>query len=111
MKHDDADSGIRYFKRLLALVDRLREFGVAIYRHDWHSLVMGSWSLIAGSRHRSYLFAWDGREGFISVQGPFHAGHGTPASSPSIANERLGIGPTIDPFQYVESFFQSNRNA
>ena len=111
MKHDDADSGIRYFKRLLALADRLREFGVAIYRHDLHSLVMGSWSLIAGSRHHSYLFTWDGREGFISVQGPFHAGHGSAASSPSVTNERLGIGSTIDPLQYVESFFQSNRNA
>ena len=72
---------------------------------------MGSRLLTAGTRHRSYLFIWDGRDGVISVQGPFHAGQGSPSSSPSVANERLGVSPLIDPFQYVDRFFQSHQNA
>jgi hypothetical protein len=72
---------------------------------------MGSWSLIAGTRHRSYLFSWDGRDGFISVQGPFHAGQGSASSSLSVANERLGVDLSVDPFHYVERFFQSHRNS
>ena len=111
MKHDDADSGIRHFQRLLALAESLRDIGISLYQHEWHCLAMGSWSLIAGTRHRSYLFSWDGRDGFIAVQGPFHAGQGTAASSPSVANERLGVDPSVDPFQYVERFFQSQHNA
>jgi hypothetical protein len=111
VKYDDADSGLRYFERLLGLSQGLRGLGVAIYRHDWHCLVMGSWSIIAGVRHRSFLFSWDGREGFISVQGPFHADLGTPASSPTVAHERLGIDPALEPLDYVKSFFQSSHHA
>jgi hypothetical protein len=72
---------------------------------------MGSWLLIAGTRHRSYRFAWDGRDGMISVRGPFDVGQDTASSSPSIVDERLGVPPSVDPFQYVERFFQSRASA
>ena len=111
MSHDDADSGIQHIRRLLALAESLRTLGVSVYHHEWHELAMGSWSLTAGTRHRSYLFIWDGRDGFISIQGPFHAGQGSPSSSPSVANERLGVPPSVDPFQYVDRFFHSHQNA
>ena len=111
MSNDDEDSGIRHVQRLLALAESLRRRGVSVYQHEWHELAMGSWSLTAGRRHRSYLFSWDGRDGVISVQGPFHAGQGSPSRSPSVANERLGIPPSVDPFEYVAHFFQSHADA
>jgi hypothetical protein len=111
MSDDDTASSIRHFQRLLALAESLRAIGVSLYHHEWHSLVMGSWSLTAGTRHQSFFFAWDGREGFITIQGPFHAGQGSGSKSPSVANERLGLGPSVDPFQYVEHFFHSRANA
>jgi hypothetical protein len=111
MNDGDPDSGIRHFERLLALPESLRAIGVSLYHHGWHSLVMSSWSLTAGTRYQSFLFTWDGREGSISVQGPFHAGHEFGSRSPSVANERLGLGPSVDPFQYVEHFFHSRANA
>jgi hypothetical protein len=111
VSHDDTESGVRHSQRLLALAESLRALGVSVYDHEWHELAMGSWSLTAGTRHRSYLFTWDGRDGVMSVQGPFHAGQGSASNSSSIANEHLDIPPSVDPFQYVERFFQSHRNA
>ena len=111
MSHDDAESGVRHIQRLLALAESLRALRVSVYYHEWHELAMGSWSLTVGTRHRSYLFIWDGRDGVMSVQGPFHAGQGSASNSPSIAEEQLGIPPSVDPFQCVERFFQLHRNA
>ena len=111
MKHDDSDWGIQHIQRLLALAESLRPLRVSVYHHEWHQLAMGSWLLTAGTRHRSYRFTWDGRDGVMSVQGPFHAGQGSASNSQSIAEEQLGIPPSLDPFHYVERFFQSQRNA
>ena len=98
MSNNDADWGIQHIERLLTLAKSLRAVRISIYHHEWHELAMGSWKLTAGTRHRSYLFTWDGRDGVISVQGPFHAGQGSPSNSPSVADERLGIGTAVDPF-------------
>lgn len=82
VRHDDADGAIRYFEQLITLLQSLRQIDVAIYRHHWrclragNCLRAGSWSLVAGTRHRSFLFSWDGRAGFLSIQGPFHAVEG-----------------------------------
>jgi hypothetical protein len=111
MSDDDSSSGIKHFQRILALAEALHGIGISLYEHDWHGLVMGSWTLTAGTRHESFLFGWDGREGFMSVQGPFHAGHEFGSRAPSVANERLGFGPSVDPFEYVEQFFPSRRTA
>ena len=111
MSNNDAGWGVQHIERLLALAESLRALGKSVYHHEWHELAMGSWSLTAGTRHRSYRFIWDGRDGIMSVQGPFHASQGSSSSSPSIANEQLGVRPSIDPFQYVERFFQSHPNA
>jgi len=108
---EDADSGSQHIQQLLALADSLRALGRSVYHHEWHELAMGNWSLTVGTRHRSYLFIWDGRDGVMSVRGPFHAGQGSASNSPSIAEEQLGIPPSVDPFHYVERFFQSRPNA
>jgi hypothetical protein len=98
VSNDDAHSGIRHVERLLALAESLRALGRSVYYHEWHELAMGSWSLTAGTRHRSYLFVSDGRDGIMSVHSPFHAGQGSASGSPSVANEELGVAPSIDPF-------------
>jgi hypothetical protein len=111
MTNNDADWGVQHIERLLALAESLRALRVALYHHDWYEVAMGSWKLTAGTRHRSYEFVWDGREGVISVRGPFHASQGSASSSPSVVDEPLGVPPSLDPFQYVERFFQSRPNA
>jgi hypothetical protein len=111
VNREDADSGIRHISRLLALAESLRALRRSVYHHEWHELAMGSWSLTAGTRRRNYLFNWDGRDGIMSVQGPFHAGEGSPSNSPSAATDQLGVPPSVDPFQYVERFFESHPHA
>jgi hypothetical protein len=111
VSNNDADWGIRHIERLLALAESLRALRVSVYHHEWQELAMGSWKLTAGTRHRSYQFVWDGRDGVISVRGPFHAGQGSPSSSSSVVDQELGIPPSPDPFQYVERFFESHPNA
>jgi hypothetical protein len=110
MSNNDADWGIQHIEQLLALMGSLRTFGIAVYHHEWYELAMGSWKLTAGTRHRSYEFAWDGREGIISVRGPFHAGQGSASASPEVVDEELGVPPSVEPFQYVERFFRSRPN-
>jgi hypothetical protein len=94
---DDAHSGIRHIQRLLTLAESLRALGVSVYHHEWHELAMGSWSLIAGTRHRSYLFTWDGRDGVISIRGPFQAGQGS-ASKISVASATWPLGSVATNF-------------
>lgn len=109
MKHDDPPSAIHHFQRVVGLAERLQPLSVAIYQHDWLCLIAGSWSLVAGVRHQSYRFTWDGHEGFISVFGPFHVVHGDAARAPHVKTDGLGLGAVVDPLQYVETFFQQNR--
>ena len=111
MSNNDADWGIQHIERLLTLAKSLRAVRISIYHHEWHELAMGSWKLTAGTRHRSYEFVWDGHEGVISVCGPFHAAQGSPSESPTVVDEELGVPPSVEPFQYVERFFQSHPNA
>ena len=105
MSNHDADWGVEHIERLLALAESLRALRFAVYHHEWYELAMGSWKLTAGTRHRSYEFVWDGRDGVISVRGPFHAGQGSASVSPSVVDEKLGVPPSLEPFQYVEHFF------
>ena len=111
MSLDDAEHGIQHIQRLVALVESLRAPHVFVYQHEWHELAMGSWSLSAGTRHCSNVFNWDGGDGVISRRGPFHVGQSNGSRSPSIADEQLDIPPSVDPFQYVERFFQSHPSA
>ena len=110
MSSNDADWGVQHIERLLALAESLRALRVAVYHHERDRAAMGSWKLTVGTRHRSYEFEWDGREGVISVRGPFHAGQGSASASPSVVDEELGVSPSLEPFQYVERFFQSRPN-
>ena len=111
MSNNDADWGVQHIERRLALTESLRALNVAVYHHEWYELAMGSWKLTAGTRHLSYEFVWDGREGVISVRGPFHAGQGSASASPSVVDEELGVPPSLEPFQYVQRFFKSRPNA
>ena len=106
MNNNDVDWGIQHIERLLALAEPLRALCIAVYHHEWYELAMGSWKLTAGTRHRSYEFVWDGRDGVISVRGPFQAGQGSASASPSVVDEELGVPPSLEPFQYVERFFR-----
>jgi hypothetical protein len=41
--------------------------GFAIYESQYHYMVFGSWTLIAGVRHRRLRFIYDGKEHNLSV--------------------------------------------
>ncbi len=110
MKLNDGDAGLRCFERMLALAESLQDLRIAVYAHTWDGLDFGRWSLIAGTRHRGFLFSWDGREGIMTVRGPFHTGHGTPAQAAVVANESLGVGPALDPLNFVLRFFESRQH-
>jgi len=111
VSNNDADWGIQHIERLLTLAKSLRAVRISIYHHEWYELAMGSWKLTAGTRHRSYEFVWDGHGGVISVCGPFHAAQGSPSASPTVVDEELGVPPSLEPFHYVERFFQTRPNA
>jgi hypothetical protein len=110
-KHDDPSSAIEHFHQVVGLAKRLQPLGIAIYQHNWLCLIAGSWSLVAGIRRQSYRFAWDGREGFISVFGPFHVVHGDAEHAPHIKTEGLVLDSAVDPLSYVETFFEQNHAA
>src|SRR5439155_6479706 len=105
VKHDDAASSTEHFQRFFALAQQLAGRGVAIYEHHWDFLAFGSWTIVAGSRHRRFEFSWDGREFSISVsQCEFSDSrshpHWSAPKTQSLPNDDLAA-----PFQYVEQFF------
>lgn len=106
----DATSGVEHSRRMLALTERLAAQGIAVYEHQWFCLMFGSWTLIAGTRHRRFRFQWDGKEFFIDVQVAEFGSSGDKPVWHAVTNERLAPDIGSDPLTFVETFFATNRN-
>ena len=63
---NDWDSPIKHFEKVLALANELKGIGVAIYQHQYDTLVFGSWTITTGKRKERVKFSWDGRDGFLT---------------------------------------------
>jgi len=87
--------------------DRLKGIGVAIYEHQYYSLVFGSWTIIAGKRKDRTKISWDGRDGFLD----FSEAH-FPDSSYStkewnhIKNEKVVFKDSFSEYDRVEQYFR-----
>jgi hypothetical protein len=62
---NDAETALQHFRAIVSLGEKLKEIGVAIYEHQYYSLVFGSWAIIAGSRKVRSKISWDGRDRFL----------------------------------------------
>ena len=106
VKHDETVSSVEHFQQVFALAQQLSGLGVAIYEHHWDFLTFGSWTIVAGSRHRRFEFCWDGREFSISVS---QCEFSDSRSHQHWSAPKTQILPSDDPsapFQYVEQFFK-----
>lgn len=70
---------------------------------------MGSWVIVAGTRHRCYSFVWDGKDGDLSIRGPFLPGEAGCEGSPLVMIERLGRASEMGLVERVVSFFEEGR--
>jgi hypothetical protein len=110
LKDDDANSGVSHFGHLLSLAERLASQSVALYYHEWHFDAFGSWSIVAGRRHRRFRFVWDGKEFSIHVDSCYKTSGGYPEQWTAVAEEHLGAGDLLAPVSYIERFFKSHQN-
>jgi hypothetical protein len=56
-----------FLQALGGLAGRLEGHDIAVYDVAYSYLSFGSWSLVAGSRHRRLKFDFDGKENHLSV--------------------------------------------
>lgn len=65
---DLSASAEKHIEQLRLLQERLSQKNAAILEHRYNLLLMGSFSLVAGTAHHRIKFDWDGREFFLNVQ-------------------------------------------
>ena len=58
---------IDHLNQVQRLAAVLQKHYIAILRHDYHALVFGSFTLVAGKRKQRLKFDWDGKEFFLNV--------------------------------------------
>ena len=63
---NDSESSVNHLRAVVALSERMKEVGVAIYEHHYYSLVFGSWTIVAGRRKERVKITWDGRDGHLN---------------------------------------------
>lgn len=64
---DDSGFSAAFLEELATLANRLLEHDLAIYEVSYNYLAFGSWTLVAGSRHRRLRFEYDGKEDQLDV--------------------------------------------
>lgn len=97
----DSESSLRHLRWLSAFAARIAPSELAIYRHDYHMLVMGSFTLEVGTRKERRKFTWDGREGFLDLFGATCPDSRTTSQWQHILNLRLEFCAE-EPYQTIE---------
>jgi hypothetical protein len=109
VKHDDKVSSVDHFQQVFSLARQLSDIGVAIYEHHWDSLTFGSWTIVAGSRHRRFEFSWDGREFSVSVSQCEFSDSRSHQCWSAPKSHTLPSDDPCAPFKYLEQFFKQEQ--
>jgi len=80
MRLDDSEEALKHLRGVVSLAERLRAHSIAVYAYQYHYLAFGSWSLVAGNRHRRVQITWDGKEFLLSCAASEFRGSSAPGS-------------------------------
>ncbi len=64
---DECNFSAEFLDALRNLANRLVEHDLAIYEVSYHYFAFGSWTLVAGTRHRRLRFQFDGKEDHLDI--------------------------------------------
>lgn len=99
----DSDPALKHFEAILELGKRMKEIGVAIYEHEYYSLVFGSWTVVVGKRKNRIKFSWDGRDGFLDIsEGHFPDSSCSTKTWNHLKNERIDTHAPFTVYDRVE---------
>lgn len=99
-----SQNAARCIRELSALADCLAARDIVVGSMHIEYSQFGSWQLIASKHHEAVRFFWDGRDGYLTVEGsPIHD-----SSSPNEWMEELVKGFDIvlgdEPLRFVEKY-------
>jgi len=57
-----ADNSIQHLRMLIKISGELKDEGIALYCHEYHSMSFGSFSVEFGKPHYRVLCNWDGKD-------------------------------------------------
>ncbi len=100
----DPQSAIEHFRRLSDLAASLSERGIALYEHEYFMLVFGSFRIELGTRHKRWGLAWDGKDGYLEIFGPYEPPEGRPAPSVPGKSVHIGLNDLDAPFSFIRSY-------
>ena len=89
VRRDDSEEALQHLRRVVSLAERLRAYSIAVYAYQYNYLAFGSWSLVAGNRHRRVRLTWDGKEFLLSCAASEFRGSSAPASWKPLESKRL----------------------
>ena len=97
-----SSSATDHLQWLTALQSQLSVFNAAILEHKYFLLLMGSYTLVAGTTHCRLKFEWDGREFFLNIFKCACQSQGSPQKWNHIDNLRIA------PPEKVETIIERN---
>ena len=102
---NDAESALKHFQAINSLFERLKEIGVAVYEHQYYSLVFGSWTIVAGKRKQRTKFSWDGRDRFLDYsEADFPDSSYSSRDWKHIKNEKVDFKDSLNEYGRMEQY-------
>jgi hypothetical protein len=100
---DDSGYSAAVFAAVAGLSHRLADDDLAIYSFDYDYLAFGSWTMVAGSRHRRVRLEFDGKEDHLEVAQATVSDSRSSLAWQVLPSPRLERGAGVDPGAMFES--------
>ncbi len=92
----DGATNAAFLSALASLASRLLAKRIAIYRVEYDYSHFGSWTLVAGSRHKRVKLDWDGKESYLAVSTALFSDAQSPPAWKSTPGHQFAPDASID---------------
>lgn len=97
---NDSEESMKHFMMMHFLASDLAKKCIAVYEHEFAMLTFGSFTVIAGTRHKRWRFIWDGKDGVMTVS---FVAVSDSRSAPEWRTLLSGC-PSDTPYEYIKNY-------
>ena len=99
---DDSGFSALFFSAIAKLSGRLEAHDIAVYDFTYSYLSFGSWTLVAGSRHRRLRVQFDGKEDHIEIAESTFSDSQSQSEWRMLPPPTLNVGAGVNPSELFD---------